>query len=230
MWRGNCQLMERIARYLGEVFVSLLLITIAGCSFLGEGKEPFPWFAAGNVFVYDYFSAGDTLKSPDGESIMHLENAVRLEIVDTEFSPGFEVRITTISEIGYVPIIYLLGAGVAGLEQRNRGLFGFAFSECDINLLPIMGSSFLRVPANPFEGQELKTYRCIDNVQTVLVIDDIQHEIGTKAGQFTTFIIKSKETREYWSKTDGLIRWDNLDRQGEIDYYYQLSSIHTARD
>ena len=72
--------MKRFARSLPQSLIPLLCLFASGCSLLGLGEEPFPWFEAGSEFVYDYHSVRDTLLGPDGERVWHVEEAATFRI------------------------------------------------------------------------------------------------------------------------------------------------------
>lgn len=199
----------------------VLAITPLGCDLLtgNDGPLPFKWVADGNQLIFDFHPVSDTLVRPNGFRYDDTSDALVMNVISDGKTFSFWV------EFPWEFMIQELDPGIRDLsgKRTHEGLEEYDLASCD-DILGLSRFYYVRVPARPDEGQAFPLYTCDKEITENLRIEATNEVINVPAGDFTVFVIRSLERRrlEYWSETDGLIKIELFEPDGDLLGYYEL--------
>lgn len=195
--------------------------SLSACGLFGVNRKPHSWAQAGTRFIYDFQPVNGSTSSKGALAASRVDSAVIIDIVEADVS-GLMFKISFPEGTGLgsnVPF----STGFRTFYRRYDGLYASVYAACEgMGFIPFF---FMRLPADPHEGQEIPIYVCADEVIGAFSVSTVGKVLETPVGSIETFVVVgSRRFRRYWSKKHGLVRVDVLSDDGELLGYYELSA------
>ena len=192
------------------IFLTMLILSIAFFSCKKEKKvnPEFKWFANGNVFHYDYYTAAGVQKNYS--SIAVADSYLLMDITDT-------------ARISQINLDNIYGKYVVNLD----GLYATAPIDCQEGFF-VATFNYLYAPNSPAAGQQIPVYYCRNNLDYNIAISAIDQTVTVPYGTFTTYVMQYKNgDKGYWDNNHGLIMYEVYDQHGNIAGTLKLNSVTT---
>jgi hypothetical protein len=189
--------------------IILLLLPFAffACKKEKKVNAEFEWFANGNVFHYDYYTAAGIQKNYISVAIA--DNALLQNLRDAVSPPQINLQ-------------NIYGKYVV----KDDGLYTTAPIDCSTGGIYVAYFNYLYAPNDPALGQQIPVYQCQSKVKYYLDILATNQTITVPQGTFTTYVMQYQNgDKAYWDPNNGLIKYELYDQNGNLGGTLKLNGI-----